>query len=229
MIRLHFVVEGQTEEEFVNSVLAQYLTAFDISVDVRCLETGRRRGRIYRGGIRRFGQLRNDLELWMRQDNNPDAWFTTMVDLYGYPRDAPGYDEAGKIGDPVLRVKRLEEALGEDLGHRRFVPYLQLHEFEALLLADPQALDRVFMDHGPAIRRLCKMVVVYTSSELIDDGEATAPSKRIITEIPEYEGRKASAGPLVAAKIGLPKLCASCPHFAEWLGVLEKLPLQKDA
>ena len=41
MIRLHLVVEGQTEEEFVNSVLVDYLGQFQISTDARCVLTSR--------------------------------------------------------------------------------------------------------------------------------------------------------------------------------------------
>lgn len=34
---------------------------------------------------------------------------------------------------------------------------------------------------------------------------------------------KASAGPIVAEKIGLPTLRLKCEHFREWLGKLERL------
>jgi hypothetical protein len=50
MIRLHFVVEGQTEEAFVNSVLADHLGCANVFADVRCVETSRQGARIFRGG-----------------------------------------------------------------------------------------------------------------------------------------------------------------------------------
>ena len=59
--------------------------------------------------------------------------------------------------------------------------------------------------------------------ELINDGDNTAPSKRIIGEIPEYEKMKPSAAPIVAEKIGLPTLRLQCKHFDEWLCRLEML------
>lgn len=55
------------------------------------------------------------------------------------------------------------------------------------------------------------------------DEKNTAPSKRIIGQIPEYERMKVSAAPIVAEKIGLPTLRLKCTHFAEWLCTLEKL------
>jgi len=61
------------------------------------------------------------------------------------------------------------------------------------------------------------------SPELIDDGHDTAPSKRIARLIPEYAGMKASAGPLIAAKIGLAAIRQRCSHFDEWLKKLESL------
>ena len=36
-------------------------------------------------------------------------------------------------------------------------------------------------------------------------------------------GRKASAGPIVAGKIGLPTLRSKCGHFGDWLDKLEHL------
>jgi hypothetical protein len=56
---------------------------------------------------------------------------------------------------------------------------------------------------------------------LIDDGPTTAPSKRIIAEIPEYD--KATAGVAVAEKIGMDTLRQKCRHFNEWITRLEQL------
>jgi hypothetical protein len=61
---------------------------------------------------------------------------------------------------------------------------------------------------------------------LVNDGDDTAPSKRIIGAIPQYGREKATAGPFVAGQIGLPKLREQCPHFSEWLGKLESLGRQ---
>jgi hypothetical protein len=113
-----------------------------------------------------------------------------------------------------------------EVDHPRFLPYIQLHEFEALILSDPAKFDWEFIDHSQAIERLLVLCAAYPSPELIDDGEESAPSKRIIKEIPEYEGRKASAGPLIAVKIGLPVIRQKCPHFNAWLVKLERLSQQ---
>lgn len=48
-------------------------------------------------------------------------------------------------------------------------------------------------------------------------------SKRIIDEIPEYAGVKPAAGSVIACEIGLPKMREKCPHFDEWVTMLEGL------
>lgn len=226
MIRLNVIVEGQTEEAFVNQVLTGPLADAEVFISVRCVETGRSRSKIYRGGLLRYEKLRGDLIRWMRQDRHPECWFTTMIDLYGLKRlqdEFPGLRESHREQDPHRRIGILEQAFAKDIQHPRFIPYLQLHEFEALLLADPQKLDGEFIDRSDGIARLVHLASAFESPELIDDGEDTSPSHRIIQVIPEYRDRKASAGPLVAARIGLPMLRRRCSHFAEWVDRLERL------
>jgi len=161
--------------------------------------------------------------LWMKEDPRSDSYFTTMFDLYGLPGDFPGHAEAGNLADVYSRVARLEEALARAMGHRRFIPYIQLHEFEALLFADPAKLKSRFPEHEDGIRRLGKLAIE-CEPERIDDGQDTHPAMRIAAEIPQYAAAKASAGPLVAAHIGLPTLRRRCPHFDGWISRLERLP-----
>lgn len=225
MIRLHMVVEGQTEEAFVNQLLVEHLSACRVFADARRVEVSRdpRLRRVYRGGLFDYARARRDLVRWMKQDDHPEVHFTTMFDLYALPENFPAYEEARLTGDPYHRIAVLEEALGSDIRHPRFIPYIQLHEFEALIFSDPSKLSDVFIGREKAIGELRRTAEAYGCPELIDDGESTAPSKRIIREIPEYEALKASAGPLVARAVGLCTLRAKCPHFAEWLGKLERL------
>lgn len=222
-MRLNFIVEGQTEETFVNQVLRPHLVTFSILCSARCVMTSRKRGRKYRGGITNYKLPRKDINAWMKEDGNPDARFTTMFDLYGLPEDFPGYDEARRLTDPYVRVEVLERALREEVSDHRFIPYIQLHEFEALLFSCPLKLETQFYDHDDEIQRLIEMASAFDSPELIDDGGDTAPSKRIAGEIPEYESRKASAGPIVTEKIGLSTLRSKCKHFGEWLERLEAI------
>ncbi len=138
--------------------------------------------------------------------------------------------EANGITDPYTRVKHVEQELGkkvaDELGFSRFIPYIQLHEFEALLLVDPNKLLNQFIGREKAVANLIKIRETGKTPEHIDDGANTAPSKRIIDEIPEYTYQKAAAGPLVAKEIGLKKLRADCKHFGCWVSRLEALEKQ---
>lgn len=221
--RLHFIVEGQTEETFVNIVLAPELARHEIWANARCVMTSRKHGVKRRGGLRNYAKAKNDIVLWMKEDDRPDSFFTTMFDLYALPQNFPGCEDAAKRANPYERVATLEKAIGEDIGHPRFVPYIQLHEFEALIFSDPIKLEMQFFERDAAIKNLAETASRFETPELIDDGAESAPSKRIIDEIPEYAGMKASAGPLVVQEIGLSILCAKCAHFAEWLDKLKAL------
>ncbi len=221
-IRLNFIVEGQTEEAFVKQILSPYLAGFEVWVQVRCVLTSRSRNIKYRGGIGSYEKARNDINAWIKEDRNSDVRFTTMFDVYGLPTNFPGYKDAKQKSDSYERVTVLEDALGEDISDWRLIPYFQLHEFEALLLSDPQKLDSQF-DNSTGIRQLVDMVACFDSPELINDGNNTAPSKRIIGEVPEYEKMKVSAAPIIVDKIGLPTLRLKCKHFGEWLCRLETL------
>jgi hypothetical protein len=163
----------------------------------------------------------------MRQDQHGDAFFATMFDLYALPDDFPAYSQTCHLR-PHERVVAIEAALNADIGHPRFIPYIQLHEFEALLLVDPQNFDWMFIEHDLPIQQLIDLVAAFESPELIDDGRETASSKGNARLIPEYEGQKSSAGPLIAAKIGLPTIRAKCPHFDGWLRRIEALGQEED-
>jgi len=229
-VRLHITAEGQTEERFVKDVLAPYLGEQGVWADARCVLTSKnkRAGAEYRGGFRRHSAyltVKADICAWMKEDRHPDVRFTTMFDLYALPTDFPGHAAAAAEQKPYEKVRLLEESLCQDirgeLDDTRFIPYIQLHEFEALLFADPQRLDWEFLEHAAPIQRLVAMVAAEGGNpELIDDGDTTAPSKRIAAEIPEYAGSKATSGPLVAGKIGMNVLRNKCRHFREWLDML---------
>jgi len=223
MIRLHIIAEGQTEEEFVKTILAEHLANFNVITDVHCVTTKRTQTQVHRGGLVSYEKAQKDILLWQKQEKGNDVRFTTMLDLYALPNDFPQFDEAKKISDPYQKVKKLETAFADDINDYRFIPYIQLHEFEALILSDPSKLIERFPEYGESVQELVAICKKYDSPELINDGETTAPSKRIIQFIPSYKGAKVSVAPLMVQKIGLPTIRSLCPHFNEWLIQLENL------
>ncbi len=223
MIRLNVIAEGQTEQTFVRDVLVEHLAGHEVFASVRCVETGRRGAKIFRGGVTSYQKARRDLVLWMKEDSKADAYFTTMFDLYGIPKDFPGYEKCRRERDPLVRVSAMEECFGEDIDHPRFVPYIQLHEFEALLFSEPEEFKGFFLDKPEQIDKLKAIAGEFESPEQIDDGDETAPSKRIADVLPQYQALKRVAGPLIAMAIGLPVMRGRCDHFNEWITELERL------
>jgi hypothetical protein len=222
MIRLHITAEGQTEQAFAKTVLAPHLASFDVFVDARRVLTSKdkRAAKECRGGLLSYDKAKRDMQNWLKEDNHPECRFTTMFDLYALPNDFPGHSEVQRESDKYRRVEQLESAMAQDINDSRMIPYIQLHEFEALILADPQQLDWEYLEHDRPITNLKTMVAGH-NPELINDGATTAPSKRILAEIPEYD--KVTAGVSVAAKIGLLTLREKCRHFNDWLTGLEQL------
>jgi hypothetical protein len=168
--------------------------------------------------------MKNDVLRFLAQEKSADVFFTTMIDLYALASDFPGMADAEKQRHlPVQRVEFLEQAFATEIGDPRFVPYIQLHEYEAYLFSDPTCFGYFYDHHERQIAALQAIADDYDSPELINDGQHTAPSKRIARELPDYLDAKPAIGSQVAELIGLEVIRSKCPHFAAWLSQLEKL------
>ncbi|MEQ1507435.1 MAG: DUF4276 family protein, partial [Myxococcota bacterium] len=173
-----------------------------------------------RGGGR-WSQYRSHLARWTRQHGGSDCWFSVMLDLYGYPRDLP-VSGAGLRGVELARA--IEARIGEDIGDRRLIPYVQCHEFEALLFTDLTVLAPLVGERDlPGLDAL-RVATANLAPEEIDDHPETAPSKRLKAAIRDYD--KVTHGPLAASTLGLVRIRRRCPHFDGWLRALERLPLE---
>ena len=219
-LRLYITTEGQSERKFADDVLRPHLAAFSIDVKTRVVLTNRKLGK--RGGILDFEKIHGDLHRLMREDSHPEARFTTMVDLYALPPEFPGWEAARQMRVPQERVAALEAAFQAHLDDSRFLPYIQLHEFEALLYCDLSQLQQRIADSERAFAALAQEVRGMAPEE-INEGATTAPSKRIINHVPIYDRLKVRVGAPAAVAIGLPALRAKCPHFSAWVSRLEML------
>jgi hypothetical protein len=218
--RLYITVEGQAEKEFADRALKPHLVGYAVDVRSRVVVTNRKLGK--RGGVLDFEKIRGDISRLMKEDRHAEARFTTMVDLYALPPQFPGWAEAHKKSQPVERVEVLEKALATEFNEPRFLPFIQLHEFEALLYCDLNELQKRIANSASGISALSKDVHGL-DPEQINEGPTTAPSKRIIQHVPIYERNKVRVGAPAAAAIGLNNLRTKCPHFGNWLSRLESL------
>lgn len=224
---INIIAEGSSEEAFVNDVLVHHFAQMNKFVSVRKIETGwdRINNKPAKGGLLKYIKLRNDILRWIQSDRGKqDTWYTTFVDLYAFPKDSlsPYTPQLQTIVNPYQKITALEAAIAQDINHPNFIPYVQLHEFEALLMVEPDRLLGMYPDGQTGITRL-KRDINGMNPEEINESPQTAPSKRIIQHLPDYEGQKAQVGPMVAQDIGLNLLRQKCPHFNEWITALENL------
>lgn len=228
-ITLYMLVEGNTEERFANQVLVPHLSTVDVFAEVSKVVTRGRRGRPEaQGGGRTYRAWKNDLSTWIKQQGHrPNVWFTTMLDVYGlgaFSDGFPGFDHWNTRHDAHQGVAMLEAAWAKDIGFERFLPHLQLHEFESLLLVDVAVLKQQFVERVLDVERLATEIKdACKPPEEIDDGHNTAPSKLIARHLPQYPRQKAVAGPSAVGQIGLSRLRKACPHFGAWLETMEQL------
>lgn len=107
---------------------------------------------------------------------------------------------------------------------QRFIPYVQLHELEALFFAEPDKMAALF-DNAALTARFAKAVTDCGGCENINDTRQNTPSKRIQNAFPGYvKGRSDFAhGPRLAEKLDLAAVRAACPRFSSWLTRLEAI------
>jgi len=225
MPRLYLFAEGQTELTFADTVLKPHLANLGLHLHPPVLIAhAKKKGRVHRGGGRKYVPMKNDILRFLSQEKDASVFFTTMIDLYAIHTDFPGLAEAERLRHmPDKRVDALELAFAKDIDDDRFVPYIQLHEYEAYLFSDPTWFSYFYDHHERQIAALKTIAKEKSTPELIDDGQRSAPSKRIIAELPDYGDAKAAVGPQVAELIGLDVIRSKCPHFAAWLSRLEDL------
>ena len=218
---LVFYVEGQTEEEFVKEVLMRHLYDKGIICHSPILVANSfRKRRISRAGLRSYGPAKKGIEYLLKQYNSPDFRFTTLIDLYGLPDDFPGQSKYPPGATGRDKAKAVADAWKQDVGDRRFMPFVFSHEFETLVLSDPDSLLAVYPGSSEEIDML-KQEIAGCAPEDINDSPKTAPSKRILRHIPNYD--KVVVGSLAVMEIGLDGIRSRCPHFNEWMNTMENL------
>lgn len=217
MKKILILVEGQTEERFVKIKLSKYFLQKDIWLTPRIIETKEvKSGPNFKGGINSYQKIKKDL-VKLLADSSAIV-ITTMIDYYGLPRDFPSFNDKGSC---YLKVKSAEKSFAQDINNPKFVPYLQLHEFEGILFSTPKAISSTMDTTGKSDLSVQRIRDSVKSPEEINDGLDTHPSKRIQKLFPNYN--KPFHGELISSRIGMSKLLNDCPHFCSWLKrVLEK-------
>ena len=174
-IEVMAIVEGKTEELFIKRILRKYLADENIYIRATQIKKGGQKG----GGVR-FNRIRNDLEKHLKQRS--DTYVTTMVDYYGV-KEWPGLNKVPPQTSPreVARIvndatkNEVIKLFADQQAARRFIPYMAIHEFEALLFSRSSVIAEkleVTEDEVNAVLDECG------EPEAINNNRNTAPSKR---------------------------------------------------
>ncbi len=145
MQRVLILVEGQTEERLIKSILQPHLSAFGVHVEPKIVTTKRvKSGPDFKGGVTSLGKVEHDIRLLLGDTNA--ALIMTMLDYYGLPSDFPGQRQL-RGSSAHDKAKELEVALESHFqAAPRFLAYLMIHEFEALLFSAPMVIAQVMND-----------------------------------------------------------------------------------
>lgn len=190
-MRLAIVVEGATEKNFVTRILKPHLQ--DRRVSALCNDM--------KGNVSMDRLIPRIRLLAYRYD-----CVTTMVDWFGFKKCA------GKSAQDIEREMKTLAGVPEN----KFIPYVQRHEFEALLFADKSAIAaRLRLNDSQKAR----LDGINTPPESINHDQP--PSKRLGRICAKY--KKPLDGLEIARRIGLLAMMRECPRFAEWVRTLESL------
>lgn len=216
-IEVMAVVEGRTEQAFIERVLAPYLANKNIFIRATQISKPGQKG-----GDVKFNRAEKDIGRFLKQ--RPDIYVTQFFDYYGlkeWPSLADINNEnhieiAKKLNDAAAEL--ISQNYGDLQPQRRFIPFMAMHEFEALLFSDEvilaNALD-IEVEKVIAITQACE------EPEQINNSRETAPSKRLDNLKRNGKFRKTTEGISIAEQIGIDKIRQRCPLFDEWLSLLE--------
>jgi len=224
-VSVYVVVEGPTERTFVRDVLAPAMSCQGVHLYPALIG-----GSGHKGGNIRFDRAKIDIRNFLRQQR--DAYTSTMFDYFRLDTDWPGRTDVRRRvkSGATLRAREkaaiLETAMQEALekaypdvdARRRFVPYIEMHEFEALLFSDARVLAE---KAEIAVSQIDRILDECAEPEEIDDDPQKAPSRQIMALNNSY--RKVAMGKAITEAIGIPTLRRKCAHFDEWLRKLEGL------
>ncbi len=218
-VEVYIIVEGQTEQTFVREVLAPEMSHKGIYLHPALIgKPG------HKGGNIRFERAKEDIGKFLKQRSN--THISTMFDYYRLETSWPGNVRTPGSHTSIEKAERVEAATSAKIkelfpDHNvdgRFIPYIEMHEFEALLFSDASKLaDKLNVNPSDIedILDECE------EPEEIDDGPDTTPSKRLISMDKSY--RKVAMGKTISEAIGVRTIRQKCPHFNDWITKIERL------
>lgn len=216
MKRIIVICEGQTEQEFCNTILSPFFSPKGIYLSAPLIKHSH-------GGIVPWLTLLKQVDIHLRSEQ--DAFVTTLIDYYGITdsHKFPNWDKAKKEPHVTERVKMVEQGMHENVAEHlrfRFIPYIQLHEFEGLLFSNGDVFEKLIPSDDLVGKDELKQIFdKYDNPEMINNSRDTSPSHRLERIIKGYD--KVVYGNYIAESIGLGRIRERCPRFNAWIERME--------
>ncbi len=211
MQRLVFIVEGDCEQRFVNEHLIDYLSYSFPGVAMHAQKITTNRKKNAKGGNVNYELFRNELKRTYAQGG---VMITTLFDFFRVPTNFPGYSTN------VLQISNMEKTLRTDctdiVPAGNFLPYIQKHEFEALLFANYAGFANIV--NNKQMIKIKEIVAQYPNPEDINQSPETAPSKRLLSI---YSYKKVTHSAIVLKDVNIDDLRNLCPRFDAWVSHIE--------
>ena len=213
------VVEGKTEKTFIDEVLAPTLCDRDIYMAATILKKPGQSG-----GDVKFDRVKKDIGNHLKQRG--DTYVTLLIDFYGINSKWPNLGAARAQRTPHDKAKCFTDDLSDRISTsfpncnpaQRFIPYVAMHEFEAMLFSDPGILADAIRVNESDIKGILNEC---GEPENINDSSTTAPSKRLQGLSVTF--KKTTTGIDIAKQIGVGAIRQACPLFDKWLKAIESL------
>jgi len=217
MKKLIVICEGPTEQVFCKNIIKVHLKSFDIDVEYPLISHSN-------GGIVKWINLKPQIETSLAI--NDETFVTTFIDYYGLEshHSYPKWSEAVAEADKDKKMEILEDGMLKDIlvdRQPRFIPYIQLHEFEALVFSKYSAFVDYYEPSEANLAGLQSICTAHSNPETINNLPSTAPSKRLKNNISRYD--KVTHGVDICESIGIVTIRAKCPRFNNWIDKLEKI------
>ena len=219
-IRVIIICEGHTERDFCAKFLDPYFSDKGIKIESPLIKKSK-------GGIVKWiGDKGLKKEISNHIKTNRSAYVSTFFDYYGLTDklQLPMWNASKSFRNPNKRVEKIEAGMFQDINDSlryRFIPYIQIHEFEALLFSDFRAFNNKTLKTSHDSDYLKSTIENYDNPEMINNNRETSPSNRLKRIIPGFR-KKLYAYRLVNA-IGIDRIRKKCPRFDNWLGQIEEL------
>ena len=211
MPRLIFIVEGDSEQRFINEHLVIYLSSRFSRVPMHAQKITTNRKKNVKGGNVNYELLKNEVRRTFAQG---DVLITTFLDFFRLPTDYPGFTV------DVKQIGKIEDAVRADcsaiIPPTSFLPYIQKHEFETLLFANPAGFTNVV--NSTEMSGILNVLKKFSTPEDINGSPKTAPSKRLLSI---FNYKKVADSALVMKDVDIDMLRKRCPRFDTWVGRLE--------